>query len=186
MDCPRCGGDLDRYTLGDRTAVGCASCGYAGVPVERRHYPGAPHGFLSLADTVPAAADAWDDLAAAANATLDVIESEDLGGNATARGRQLRDRLEDLRSRYPEIGNVSGMGLMQGTHMVDADGQPDGERATHLLKACERRGLLLIKCGAWGGQVVRWIPPLIVDAEQIDWAVDRFAEALDEARQQAA
>jgi len=37
----------------------------AGVPVERRHYPGAPHGFLSLADTVPAAADAWDDLAAA-------------------------------------------------------------------------------------------------------------------------
>jgi transcription elongation factor Elf1 len=36
MDCPRCGGDLDRYTLGDRTAVGCASCGYAGVPVEHR------------------------------------------------------------------------------------------------------------------------------------------------------
>jgi acetyl esterase len=37
----------------------------AGVPVERLHYSGAPHGFLSLADAVPAAADAWDDLAAA-------------------------------------------------------------------------------------------------------------------------
>ncbi|SDM63395.1 alpha/beta hydrolase fold domain-containing protein, partial [Haloarchaeobius iranensis] len=37
----------------------------AGGTVERRHYPGAPHGFLSLADTVPAAADAWEDLAAA-------------------------------------------------------------------------------------------------------------------------
>ncbi len=35
------------------------------VSVERLHYPGAPHGFLSLADAVPAAADAWDDLAAA-------------------------------------------------------------------------------------------------------------------------
>nr|WP_303648726.1 alpha/beta hydrolase [Haloarchaeobius litoreus] len=37
----------------------------ARVAVDHRHYPGAPHGFLSLADAVPAAADAWDDLAAA-------------------------------------------------------------------------------------------------------------------------
>lgn len=40
----------------------------AGVAAERLHYPGAPHGFLSLADEVPAAADAWDDLAAAVRA----------------------------------------------------------------------------------------------------------------------
>ncbi|WP_440990765.1 alpha/beta hydrolase [Haloarchaeobius baliensis] len=37
----------------------------AGVSVEHLHYPDAPHGFLSLADTVPGAADAWDDLATA-------------------------------------------------------------------------------------------------------------------------
>lgn len=36
MECPRCGGDLDRYTLGPREAVGCDSCGYVGVPVEHR------------------------------------------------------------------------------------------------------------------------------------------------------
>lgn len=36
MDCPRCGAELDRYTLGGREAVGCAGCGYVGVPVEHR------------------------------------------------------------------------------------------------------------------------------------------------------
>ncbi len=36
MDCPRCGSTLERYTLGDRSAVTCGSCGYAGVSVDHR------------------------------------------------------------------------------------------------------------------------------------------------------
>lgn len=119
---------------------------------------------------------------AAASATLDVIREEGLVENARERGAQLRARLEELKTRYPEIGNVSGMGLMLGTHMVDGQGRPDGDRSARLLKECERRGLLLIKCGAWGGQVVRWVPPLIVDAEQIDWAADQFEAALEATR----
>jgi DNA-directed RNA polymerase subunit M/transcription elongation factor TFIIS len=34
MECPRCGNDLDRYTLEGREAVSCGRCGYVGVPVE--------------------------------------------------------------------------------------------------------------------------------------------------------
>ena len=67
---------------------------------------------------------------------------------------------------------------MQGTYIVDKDGKPDGDRTAKLLKACEERDLLLIRCGAYGGQVVRWIPPLIVTQEQVDHAVDVFEEAL--------
>lgn len=119
---------------------------------------------------------------AAANATLDVIEEEGLVANAGEQGAHLKARLQDLQKSYPEIGNVSGEGLMIGTHMVDRDGQPDGDRAGKLLKECERHGLLMIKCGAWGGQVVRWIPPLIVTREQIDWAVDTFEAALKATR----
>jgi acetyl esterase len=51
--------------LRDDGARYAAALADVGVAVERLHYPGAPHGFLSLADAVPAAADAWDDLAAA-------------------------------------------------------------------------------------------------------------------------
>jgi acetylornithine aminotransferase/4-aminobutyrate aminotransferase len=116
---------------------------------------------------------------AAALATIGVIEEEGLIENARARGAQLKARLEDLATRYPAIANVSGMGLMVGTYLVDDQGRPDGDRAARLLKETEKRGLLMIRCGAWGGQVVRWVPPLIVTADQVDWAVDRFEEALE-------
>lgn len=117
---------------------------------------------------------------AAALATLSVIREEGLVENARERGAQLRRKLTALARDYPEMGDVRGLGLMQGVYMVDARGKPDGERAARVLKAAERRGLLLIRCGAYGGQVVRWLPPLIVTADQIDWAVKQFAEALKE------
>jgi acetylornithine aminotransferase/4-aminobutyrate aminotransferase len=117
---------------------------------------------------------------AAGLATLDVIRGEKLLENAADRGAQLRARLEDVQSRHPEIGNITGRGLMIGTHLVDAHGKPDGDRGAKMLKACEHRGLLMIRCGPWGGNVVRWIPPLIVSAEEIDWAVEQFEAALVE------
>ncbi len=116
---------------------------------------------------------------AAALATIGVIEEEGLVENARVRGAQLKARLEDVATRFPAIANVSGMGLMVGTYLVDKHGKPDGDRAARMLKGTEKRGLLMIRCGAWGGQVVRWVPPLIVTADQVDWAVDRFEEALE-------
>ncbi|MGD8430884.1 MAG: aminotransferase class III-fold pyridoxal phosphate-dependent enzyme [Ectothiorhodospiraceae bacterium] len=119
---------------------------------------------------------------AAALATINVIEEEGLVENARERGEQLRGRLEDIAGRYPEVADIRGKGLMLGAYMVDREGNPDGQRSASLLKECERRGLLLIKCGAYGGQIVRWLPPLIADAEQVDWAVDQFEAALDATR----
>lgn len=115
---------------------------------------------------------------AAALATLDVIEEEDLVANAEQRGRQLHAGLEGLKRDFPAIADVRGKGLMLGTYMVDGDGNPDGERAGRLLRECETRGLLMIRCGAYGHQVVRWLPPLIVEAQQIDQAIGIFADAL--------
>jgi 4-aminobutyrate aminotransferase len=115
---------------------------------------------------------------AAALATLEVIEEEGLVDNAAREGAHLRERLEALQCDHPAIGDVRGRGLMLGTEIVDGDGRPDGARAARLAKEAERRGLLLIRCGAYGGQVVRWLPPLIVTPEQIDQAVDIFDAAL--------
>lgn len=115
---------------------------------------------------------------AAALATLAVIEEEGLVANAAQQGEHLRARLEALQDEHPAMDDVRGKGLMLGVEIVDGEGRPDGERAGRLLKEAERRGLLLIRCGAYGGQVVRWLPPLIVTGEQIDQAVDIFAEAL--------
>ncbi len=115
---------------------------------------------------------------AASLATLDVIRDEGLVDNARERGAQLKARLQDVATRHPGLAHVRGLGLMQGSYMVDAEGRPDGERTARILKEAEARGLLLIRCGAYGGEIVRWLPPLIVDADQVDQAVDIFEDAL--------
>lgn len=115
---------------------------------------------------------------AAALATLDVIEEEGLVENAAEQGAHLRRRLEEIQAAEPCIADVRGKGLMIGTEIVNTDGKPDGQRAMRILREAEQRGLVLIRCGAYGGQIVRWLPPLIVTREQIDEAVAVFSEAV--------
>ncbi|MDX1594044.1 MAG: aminotransferase class III-fold pyridoxal phosphate-dependent enzyme, partial [Gammaproteobacteria bacterium] len=117
---------------------------------------------------------------AAALATLEVIEEEGLVENARDTGGYLRERLDALRDAHDFIDEVRGLGMMHGMEIVDADGRPDGEHAGRLVKAAERRGLLLLRCGTHG-QTVRWLPPLIVDRELVDAGVALFEEALEEA-----
>lgn len=116
---------------------------------------------------------------AAAVATIGVIEDERLVDNARDNGRYLHDRLAAQMERHDFIDDLRGMGFMWGLEIVDANGEPDGERAAAILKACEKRRLLLLRCGSHG-QVVRWLPPLIVTTGQIDTATERFADALSD------
>ena len=96
--------------------------------------------------------------AAAAIATLDVIEEEGLVARAASLGTVLRGMLSEVADEYPDrIGDVRGPGLMIATEFVDANGQPDGATAKAVLKAAEHEGLLLLACGAYGN-VIRWIP----------------------------
>ena len=117
---------------------------------------------------------------AAALATLDVVQEEGLVERAAARGEQLLSRLGSAVGQHPAVGEIRGRGLMVGIELVDGDGQPGTKLAANLLRhACEQ-GLLLLSCGAHG-QVVRFIPPLVVAEEQIDDAVGMFAEAFEKA-----
>ncbi len=114
---------------------------------------------------------------AAACATIDVIREEKLVENAAARGKQLQQGLRDLQAEYPVIGDVRGLGLMVGTEFTTADGRPDPETTARVARACIERSLLLLTCGT-SGNVIRWIPPLVVTAAQIDEALGIFNEAL--------
>jgi 4-aminobutyrate aminotransferase len=113
---------------------------------------------------------------AAAGATINVLRDEKLVENAAARGEQLRGRLKELQARYPVMGEVRGLGLMDAVEFSQ-DGQPDPETTKAVLEACLERGLILLTCGTFEN-VIRWIPPLIVTAEQVDQGVDIFANAL--------
>lgn len=120
---------------------------------------------------------------AAALATLDVVQEEGLVERAAARGEQLLARLGSAVGQHPAVGEVRGRGLMVGIELVDGDGHPGSQLAANVLRQACEQGLLLLSCGAYG-QVVRFIPPLVVAEEQIDEAVGVFAEALEKAAAQ--
>lgn len=115
---------------------------------------------------------------AAAVATLDVIQDEKLVENSAARGEQLRAGLRASLGTDSRVTDVRGLGLMSGVQFSNATGEPDGATASAVQRAAAERGLLLLTCGAWG-EVVRFIPALVVDAAQTDAAVDLFAAAVD-------
>ncbi|MET8473622.1 aminotransferase class III-fold pyridoxal phosphate-dependent enzyme [Streptomyces sp. NPDC006422] len=119
---------------------------------------------------------------AAAIATLDVIQEEKLVDNAAERGEQLFAGLREIAEAYPVggkggIGDVRGLGLMAGIEFVTADGEPDGATAAKVHAAAAERGLLLLTCGTQG-QVVRMIPPLVVNGEQIDEGLRLWRESV--------
>jgi 4-aminobutyrate aminotransferase len=117
---------------------------------------------------------------AAACATIAVIREERLVENAAVMGDYLQDGLRELQAERPLIGDVRGRGLMVATEFTTAEGQPDAAMASAVQQACLQRNLLLLTCGSYGN-VLRWIPPLIVTQAQIDEALVTFNEALETA-----
>ena len=114
---------------------------------------------------------------AAGVATIRAIREESMLTNAEARGGQLMAGLGHLREEYPRIGDVRGMGLMVGAEFTSPDGMPDTETAKAVVHQCLEERLLLLTCGPWDN-TVRFIPPLIVDHEQIEHALAIFGRAL--------
>ena len=114
---------------------------------------------------------------AAGVATIAAIQEDRLVENAASMGALLRSELAGLQSRNPALGDVRGLGLMVGVELVRGDGGPDAALCKRVLAGSRERGLLLLNCGSYDN-VVRFIPPLVVNAEQIRQAVRIFEEAL--------
>ncbi len=101
----------------------------------------------------------------AALATIDLLEREYMA-NATARGEQLRQGLRQLRTRYPQIGDIRGLGLMTAMDLVHPhDSDPAVGLRNAIVQTSFQRGLLLLGCGE---AAIRFCPPLCVTAEQVE------------------
>jgi acetylornithine/succinyldiaminopimelate/putrescine aminotransferase len=98
--------------------------------------------------------------------------------NAATVGAHLEGRLRELADRYPFIGDVRGRGLMLATEITDGDGSPDSTTSEQIRKACADHHLLLLPCGPYGN-VIRWLPPLVVTTDHADEAVDAFTKAVE-------
>ena len=92
---------------------------------------------------------------AAALAVIKIIEDEDLRTNCRVVGDYLRSNLEELKEKYPIIGDVRGMGLMQGIELVKdrQTKEPAPEAVLTVFEETKRQGVLIGKGGLYGNVV---------------------------------
>ncbi|HKZ77759.1 MAG TPA: aspartate aminotransferase family protein [Pyrinomonadaceae bacterium] len=113
---------------------------------------------------------------AAALAVISVIEEEDLKRNAAEVGGYLRQRLEELKDKYPVIGDVRGMGLMQGIELVKdrETKEPAPEALLRVFEETRKRHVLIGKGGLYSN-VIR--TGMMLNSTRDN--VDELAGALD-------
>jgi 4-aminobutyrate aminotransferase len=116
---------------------------------------------------------------AAGVAVMTTIEEHGLIANSAARGEELQAGLRELMAKDDRIGDVRGRGLMVGVELVKdrATREPDGELCEKLMAACGDQGLLVLNCGTHHN-VVRFLPPIDVTAEEISVGLGMFGAAL--------
>ena len=116
--------------------------------------------------------------ATAVLATIDVIEKRNLVQNAKKMGGYLRDRLDGLKEKYRTIGEVRGMGLIQGIEVVKAKKEPAPDFVSEIFERTKREGLLIGKGGLYGN-VLRITPPLTIERDEIDHAIGIMDRAFE-------
>lgn len=111
-------------------------------------------------------------------ATIEYIEKHRLWENAAERGARLRSVMESLMAEHPFLGDVRGMGLMQGLEIVEPGTKhPDPVRTNVILARAREAGLLIGKGGRFGN-VLRIAPMLNVSREDMELGCERLRAAV--------
>lgn len=117
-------------------------------------------------------------------ASLAVLEELYEGGvleNVKKMGEIVRAKMRELQKKYPVIGDVRGVGLMNAMEFVDpADNAPNGKLCAAVQAESLKRNLFLLNCGADHNNI-RLIPPLNVDEETINKVFEILDAAIDAA-----
>lgn len=114
---------------------------------------------------------------AASIAVLDTMG--DLLPHARELSKRALERLDALQERHQTIGDVRGLGLMIGVELVsDRESRtPSQDALLHVRQYCFERELIVIECGP-DGNVIRFIPSLVTNFDELDWAIDLIDQGL--------
>jgi 4-aminobutyrate aminotransferase len=107
----------------------------------------------------------------AARAVIEIIEEENLRENTRVVGAHLRTRLDELKEKHALIGDVRGMGMMQGIELVRnrETKEPAPQETLQLLERTRDNGLLVGRGGMYGN-VIRLGPPMNISKADVDEA----------------
>jgi 4-aminobutyrate aminotransferase/(S)-3-amino-2-methylpropionate transaminase len=117
---------------------------------------------------------------AAALATLAYMEEIDINAKGRHVGGVVRARFDRWKRRFPQIGDVRGLGAMLAIEFVrNGDPrQPDADLSGALMTACARRGLVVITAGT-NKNIIRVLSPLVITDEQLARGLDIMEEELE-------
>ncbi len=119
--------------------------------------------------------------AAAALANINFLVRENLPHKAAEEGKYIMKRLNEMKENHKIIGDVRGKGLMIGVELVkDARRTPANEETTRIRDKAREEGLLLGSGGILGC-VLRIQPPLVIERQQLDKALDILDRLFEEA-----
>ncbi|AEC52336.1 4-aminobutyrate aminotransferase [Pyrococcus sp. NA2] len=119
-------------------------------------------------------------ISAAAEATLNIIEEENLLSNALKVGEFIMRRLKELQEKFEIIGDVRGKGLMIGVEIVKEGNKPDPEMTGKICWRAFELGLILPSYGMFGN-VIRITPPLVLTQEVAEKALEIIERAMKDA-----
>ncbi len=116
---------------------------------------------------------------AAANATLDVMERENIPKRSAELGKILGDHLDGYKEKYSWVGDARGMGLMRAIELVEdrKTKEPAAGKANQVMEAAKKHGLLLGKGGRYSN-VLRISPPMLITKDELTEALRRFDLAM--------
>ncbi len=114
-------------------------------------------------------------------ATIEAIETRKLVRNAEKMGLYLRDQLNGLKEKYRIIGEVRGMGLIQGMEIVKEKKEPAPDFVAEIFERTKEQGLLIGKGGLYGN-VIRITPPLTIEKGEIGQAIQIMDRAFEKIR----
>jgi acetylornithine/LysW-gamma-L-lysine aminotransferase len=106
---------------------------------------------------------------AAASAAIDVLVKEKLAGRAADLGGYFKGKLEELQAKYKIVKEVRGLGLLLGMELRH-------DVRNIILKTMEK-GVLILDAGR---TVLRFLPPLVIEKEQIDKTISVLDEIIGE------
>lgn len=116
---------------------------------------------------------------AAAMATIDFMEKEDLNSRAMHISQIVNTRLLNMQEKFSCIGDVRGLGAMQAFELVKDQNpeMPDSHLTHALIEDCLQNGLLLLSAGT-NKNVIRILSPLVISDEQLTQGLDIIESAL--------
>src|SRR5690625_585180 len=115
---------------------------------------------------------------AAAQATLDVLENDNLLERATEIGDAAKQLFTDLQKKHVELGDVRGVGAMVAVEFVTGeDKTPNPELVDTIVNNARKDGLLLLSTGTYGN-VIRLLPPLNLSDDELAEALQKLEKAI--------